>query len=134
MTVKLLTEHHLEFLSLKGCCTGSSESTLVKMPYGWNSHVAAHVSNLHMSIICMHSISPTRYKATSYRKVLRPYCRRTNMTTFTVVSTQEPAHGILVFIAYCRFGNFRENFIFANSIKYRHISDVKNSRLRQEFR
>ena len=32
---------------------------------------------------------------------------------------------------YCRFGNFCENFIFANSIK-RHISDVKNSRLRQQ--
>ena len=30
MTVKLLTEHHLEFLSLKGGCTGLSESTLVK--------------------------------------------------------------------------------------------------------
>ena len=30
-SVKLLTEHHLEFLSLKGGCTGSSESTLVKM-------------------------------------------------------------------------------------------------------
>ena len=30
---------------------------------------------------------------------------------------------------YCRFGNFRENFIFVNSIK-RHIGDVKNSRLR----
>ena len=25
MTVKLLTEHHLDFLSLKGGCTGSSE-------------------------------------------------------------------------------------------------------------
>ena len=31
---------------------------------------------------------------------------------------------------YCRFGNFRENLIFANSIK-RHISDLKNSRLMQ---
>ena len=31
MIVKLLTEHHLEFLSLKGGCRGSSESTLVKM-------------------------------------------------------------------------------------------------------
>ena len=30
MIVKLLTEHHLEFLSLKGGCTGSSESTDVK--------------------------------------------------------------------------------------------------------
>ena len=31
MTVKLLTEHHLEFLSLTGGCTGSAESILVKM-------------------------------------------------------------------------------------------------------
>ena len=31
MTIKLLNDHHLEFLSLKGGCTGSSESTLVKM-------------------------------------------------------------------------------------------------------
>ena len=43
MTVKLLTEHHLEFLSLKGGCTGSSESTLVKMPHCWKSHVMAHI-------------------------------------------------------------------------------------------
>ena len=42
MTVKLLTEHHLGFLSLKGGGTGSSESTLVKMPHCWKSHVAAH--------------------------------------------------------------------------------------------
>ena len=39
MIVKLLTEHHLEFLSLKGGCPGSSESTLVKMPHCWKSHV-----------------------------------------------------------------------------------------------
>ena len=31
MIVKLLTEHHLELLSLKGGCRGFSESTLVKM-------------------------------------------------------------------------------------------------------
>ena len=37
MSVKLLTEHHLECLSLKGGCTGSSESTLVKMPHCWKS-------------------------------------------------------------------------------------------------
>ena len=30
MTLRLLTEHHLEFLSLKGGYKGSSESTLVK--------------------------------------------------------------------------------------------------------
>ena len=43
MTVKLLTEHHLEFLSLKGGCTGSPESTLVKMPHCWKTHFAAQL-------------------------------------------------------------------------------------------
>ena len=41
MSVKLLLEHHLELLSLKGGYTGSSESTHVKMPHCWKSHVAA---------------------------------------------------------------------------------------------
>ena len=41
MIVKLLTEHYLEFLSLKGGCRGSSESTHVKMPHCWKSHVVA---------------------------------------------------------------------------------------------
>ena len=43
MTVKLLTEHHLEFLSLTRGCTCSYESTLVKMPHCWKSHVMALV-------------------------------------------------------------------------------------------
>ena len=43
MSVKLLTGHHLRFLSLKGGCTGSSESTLVKMPHCWKSHAAAQL-------------------------------------------------------------------------------------------
>ena len=42
-SVKLLTEHHLEFLSLKGGCTASSESTLFKMPHCWKSHALAHM-------------------------------------------------------------------------------------------
>ena len=46
MTVKLLTEHHLEFLSLKGGCTGSSESTLVKMPHCWKLLVTAQIRML----------------------------------------------------------------------------------------
>ena len=41
MFVKLLTEHHLEFLSLKGGCRDSSESTLVKMSNCWKSHALA---------------------------------------------------------------------------------------------
>ena len=35
MSVKLLTEYHLEFLSLKGGCRGSSEYALVSRPYCW---------------------------------------------------------------------------------------------------
>ena len=33
----LLLEHHLEFLSFNGGCTGSPESTLVKMPHCWKA-------------------------------------------------------------------------------------------------
>ena len=43
MTVELLTEHCLEFRSLTGGCTGSSESTLVKMSNCWKSRAAAHI-------------------------------------------------------------------------------------------
>ena len=42
MIVKLLTEHHLEILSLKGDFTDSCESTLVKMPHCWKSHAKAY--------------------------------------------------------------------------------------------
>ena len=41
MGLKLQTEQCLEILSVQGRCTGSSESTLVKMPHCWKSHVAA---------------------------------------------------------------------------------------------
>ena len=43
MIVKLLTEHHLEFLSLTGGCTGSYESTLVKIPHCCKSREMAHL-------------------------------------------------------------------------------------------
>ena len=43
MIVKLLTEHYLKFLSLQRGCTGSSESTLVKMSNCWKSHAAAQI-------------------------------------------------------------------------------------------
>ena len=47
MIVKVLTEHHLEYLSLKGGCRGSSESALVKMSNCWKSHAAAHYYCFH---------------------------------------------------------------------------------------
>ena len=45
MIVKLLTEHHFVFLSLKGGGTGSSKFTLVKMSNCWKSHAAAQFCN-----------------------------------------------------------------------------------------
>ena len=41
MSVKLLTENHLEFLSGIRGCTCLSESTLIKMSHCWKSHVMA---------------------------------------------------------------------------------------------
>ena len=43
MIARLLTEHHLEFLSLKGGCRGFPESTIVKMSNCWKSHAVAQL-------------------------------------------------------------------------------------------
>ena len=43
MIVKLLTEHHLEYLSLNGSCRGSSESTLFKMSNCWKSYAVESI-------------------------------------------------------------------------------------------
>ena len=53
MIIKLLTEHHLEFLSLKGGCTGWSGSTLVKMSNCWKSRAAAQLllNVYHMTLL-----------------------------------------------------------------------------------
>ena len=50
MSVKLLNEYNLEFLSLTGDCTGSSESTLVKMPH--NDIVGNHMPRLILIFLC----------------------------------------------------------------------------------
>ena len=44
MSVKLPTEHHLKYLILKGGCTGSSKSPLVKMLHCWKSRVTAQMA------------------------------------------------------------------------------------------
>ena len=41
----LYAEHHLEFLRLKWGCTGSSESTLVKMQHCWKSQIGTASAN-----------------------------------------------------------------------------------------
>ena len=57
MIVKLLTEHHLEFLSLKGGCRSLSESTHVKMPHCWKSHVMAQICKKLLLTVIFNSLS-----------------------------------------------------------------------------
>ena len=52
MSVKLLTEQHLVFVSLKGGLIGASESTDVKMPHCWKSHVVAHIVSVEFEWLC----------------------------------------------------------------------------------
>ena len=59
MIVKVLTEHHLEFLRLKGGCRGSSESTLLKMSNCWKSHALA-------KLIFYHSDNAVTYYYSKY--------------------------------------------------------------------
>ena len=56
MIVKLLTEHHLEFLCFKGGCTGSFESTLIKMRI-----VGNHMSWLGFLYLCLSGCQETVY-------------------------------------------------------------------------
>ena len=80
MIVKLLTDHHLEFLSLKGGCRGRFESTLVKMPHCWKSHGAAHIIiNLQIRVTDLHSGLPiscshaTKSGLLTTRLIISPY-------------------------------------------------------------
>ena len=57
MIVKLLTEHYLEFISSKGGCKGSYESTLVKMPHCWKSHVMAQLLGKNAFLVVLGHIS-----------------------------------------------------------------------------
>ena len=51
MIVKLLTEHHLGFLSLSGGCRGSFKSTHVKMLHCWKSRALANMFLFCQSIL-----------------------------------------------------------------------------------
>ena len=68
MSVKLLTEHHLEFLSLKGGCGGSFKSTLVKMFNCWKSHVVAqfYQSPLILTALFQHNLINVSYLTACY--------------------------------------------------------------------
>ena len=70
MIVNLLTEHHLEFLTLKGGCRGSSETTLVKMSNCWKFHAAAQNFNkLYLVVeVCLKVL--LRYKGRNHHKAM----------------------------------------------------------------
>ena len=62
MNVKLLTKHHLEFLSLKVGCTGSYESTLVKTPHCWKSCATAR-GKMWTSALAICQYSPGKFSS-----------------------------------------------------------------------
>ena len=84
MSVKLLTEQHLEFLSLKGGCTGSSESTLVKMPHCWKSHAATHI------IFTLISIQLVPIKQGKTRPCSTFFKQQTHRSWFTLIAFSTP--------------------------------------------
>ena len=51
MTVGLLSDRHLEFLSLRGGCAGSSGSAFVRVPHCQKSHATAHMY-VHFTLKC----------------------------------------------------------------------------------
>ena len=80
MIVKLLSEHHLEFLSLKGDCRGSSESTQVKMPHCWKSHALAQIL-FNQQLL---PLFPNQYLWTRYYNSFKKIIITVDKTTFFV--------------------------------------------------
>ena len=83
MTVKLLMEQHLEFLSIMGGCTGSSEFIHVKIPHCSKSHVThvtAHLSLrsfclfLSGSFTCRFYCMSTHVRSSMFGTALNTYC------------------------------------------------------------
>ena len=106
MIVKLLTEHHLEILSLKGGCRGSSESTLVKMSNCWKSHATAHepVHEISNNVVCatskasdqpVHTRSLIRAYASHYKCLFQSLLQDISSHQRIVDSVVEKAQGVL---------------------------------------
>ena len=84
MIVQLLIEHHLEFLSLKGGCRGSCESTLVKMSNCWKSHAA---------LISFHFILKSSHIVTFSHRVEMLHNKKQTLTLLMKMEKKNnPAH------------------------------------------
>ena len=90
MSIKILTEHFLEFLSLNGGCTGSFESTLVKAECSRSHHIFiwdlvgiikgyTHVCYKEKQFVCLF------YTNACFRTVLVIYKSNTISTQFSYV-------------------------------------------------
>ena len=109
MNIKLLSEHHLEFLSKKGDSTGSSRSTLFKMPHCWKSRVAAHYFLLLMTLNVMRFyVIPTN----EYSPL--PFCGIPNTRLFRLM------HTIAMSVSPSRGGG--GGVVFLQRYRIKHIS------------
>ena len=115
MSVRLLTDPYLEFLSLKGGCTGSSESGHVKMPHCWKSHVTAL---LFLSIFLKYEYSvPNHIEPVSI--VTSPFKQRLRLLRRKLLLTKQCIKYIFL----------RTSEAELNSVKYRktHLYTVASS-------
>ena len=80
MSVELLAEHYLEFLSVKGGCTGLSDSTLVKMSHWWKARVATQIKIFYNFILW------GQIKRIPVLRVTRPLIFWCNLEFFYVMS------------------------------------------------
>ena len=83
MTVKIQTQQHLEYLSLKGGCTGSSESTHVKMPHCCKSHVTAHIHVLSFVFTELRGTPDIQGTSTAHNLVGKQSCSARNLPGLT---------------------------------------------------
>ena len=100
MIVKLLTEHHLDFLGLKGGCRGSSESTDVKMLHCWKSRALAHLFSIKLCIRILMYTSNTENKATILRcNLLKIHILVLVFSHNSRNCTQYVTHAIILYIS-----------------------------------
>ena len=82
MNVKLLSEQHLECLSLKG----AYESTLVKMPHCWKSHAMAQLLlsapysrfKTKVDTLCAHRV---HLKCACFTITIKQFCKPLDLNT-----------------------------------------------------
>ena len=86
MIVKLLTEHHLEFLTLTGDRRGSSKSAYAKLPHCWKSHATAHME-LSQRVVRSDYHDDGMDKSTSV-VMNGPRCEKTCLRSFRHSETQ----------------------------------------------